>query len=51
VPSACEAQAGRAGLLVQVAAVPPAVALLLAARLKTADCQPISAPALKVEFQ
>ena len=39
MPSACAAQVGRVALLVQVAAVLPVVAALLAARLKAAACQ------------
>src|SRR5205085_9500525 len=39
VPSASVAQVGRATLLVQAAVVPLVVALWVAARLKTADCQ------------
>src|SRR5919201_6668102 len=39
MPSACDDQVGSVALLVQVAAVLPVVALLLAARLKAAACQ------------
>ena len=39
MPSLCEAQVGRVALLVQVVAVPPLVALFVAARLKTAARQ------------
>src|SRR5437870_3587576 len=40
MPSVCDDHVGKVALLVQVAAVLPVVALLLAARLKAAACQP-----------